>query len=185
MVIPRGTTRRASFHLQRRYLWGSREKGIREKCNPDVEVSAGSPLGEPQKELHSLPPGPSNGATLPRQLKMVPCKESYLKRFPWMHSPTLHHLMHAKKVCTPLCPRHALSLRLSRVLGARETWPLTAKNPTNPQGKDSHVSFTEQMHPRHAGISSSVSTHFNHAASVKSWFFTWRKKFYHAFFTSG
>lgn len=47
MVIPIGTPRRASFHLQRRYLWGSREKGVREKCNLDAEVSSDSPLGQP------------------------------------------------------------------------------------------------------------------------------------------
>lgn len=66
------------------------------------------------------------------------------------------------------------------ILGARETWPLTAKTPTSPQGKDSRMSFTEQMYPRHAGVTWLVSTHFNHAACVKSWFFTRRKKFYHA-----
>lgn len=94
-----------------------------------------------------------------------------------MHSSTLHHLRHAK-VCTPLCSRHILSLRL-RTWSQGDLAP-TDKTPTSPQGKDSHMSFTEEMHPRHAGVTWSVNTHFNHAACVKSWFLTGRKKFYHA-----
>jgi len=60
---------------------------------------------------------------------MVSYEEHSLMRFPLDHGNTLHCLMHTKTGCTPLPPRHPLPLRLPQVLGAKGTWPLTAKNP--------------------------------------------------------